>query len=289
VLEVALARARHSLDQQLAAGDSARRRAEEEMTRLRAEMSRAQAGGDGSRAAFDSLRRALRGAEERYGEIATQLRTIQNSNASLAQVAQLNQNSVGLVTTYLDTSGAEGTGFAITPSGYFITNRHVVTDDNGRLADSVFVTMADRRYGDWLRADVVELGQGEVDIAILKLRNYRGPYIKKVDWNFENARQGEPAALIGFPRGFMMARDNADTVRTSMSAGIFSKITPTRIQFDGFSQGGSSGSPVFTASGEVVAVHYAGLRGAVGLGFAVPVSKVVSLLPMDARNELGIR
>jgi S1-C subfamily serine protease len=87
----------------------------------------------------------------------------------------------------------------------------------------------------------------------------------------------------------MVALDGADTVRTSMSAGIFSKVTPSRIQFDGFSQGGSSGSPVFAASGEVVAVHFAGLRGTVGLGFAIPVSQVVSLLPAEARNELGIR
>ena len=74
-----------------------------------------------------------------------------------------------------------------------------------------------------------------------------------------------------------------------MSAGIFSKVTPAQIQFDGFSQGGSSGSPVFAASGDVVAVHYAGLRGAVGLGFAIPVSHVLPLLPPEARSELGIR
>lgn len=286
VLEVALQRARQSLDQQLASGDSARRRAEEEMIRLRAEMARAQAA-DGSRATFDSLRRALRMAEERAGEIAAQLKTVRNSNADLALVAQLNQNAVGLVSMFVDTSAAEGTGFAITPSGYFVTNRHVVMTDSGRVADSVFVTMADRRYGNWHRADVVEVGRGDLDVAILRLRGYRGPYIKKVDWSGMNAKQGDPAALIGFPRGTMLAFDN-DTVRTSMSAGIFSKITPSRIQFDGFSQGGSSGSPVFTAAGEVVAVHFAGLRGAVGLGFAVPVARIVPLLPADARSELGL-
>jgi S1-C subfamily serine protease len=193
------------------------------------------------------------------------------------------------VTMYHDTAGSEGSGFAITPSGYFVTNRHVVMTDSGRLADSVFVTMADHRYGNWLRADVIQVGQGETDIAVLRLRHYRGPYIKKVDWTSRNARQGEPAALIGFPRGTMMALDSADTVRTSMTAGIFSKITSNRVQFDGFSQGGSSGSPVFSASGEVVAVHFGGLRGVAGMGFAVPVSRVLPLLPADARSELGIR
>jgi len=60
-------------------------------------------------------------------------------------------------------------------------------------------------------------------------------------------------------------------------------------RFDGFTVGGSSGSPVFNANGEVVAVHAAGLREAVGLGFAVPVRYVISLLPPDAKTELGLR
>jgi S1-C subfamily serine protease len=231
----------------------------------------------------------LKGAEDKASDIAVQLRTVKNSNADLAQVAQLNQNAVGLVTMFADSSGAEGSGFAVTPSGYFVTNRHVVTTDKGKIADSVFVTMADRRYGDWLRADVIAIGQGDVDIAVLKLRNYRGTYVQKVDWGSASARQGEPAALIGFPRGLMVALDSSDVVRTSMSAGIFSKVSSGVIQFDGFSQGGSSGSPVFNASGEVVAVHYAGLKNTVGLGFAIPVAKVIGLLPGDAKGELGIR
>lgn len=289
-LEEALTRARQSMNQQLAEGDAARKKAEEDMIRLSTEVARAQTGGEGSRAALDSLRRALKSAEAKASDIATQLRTVKNSNADLAQVAQMNQNAVGLVTTFAGTSGAEGSGFVVTLSGYFVTNRHVVTTDAGKLADSVFVTMADQRYGQWHRADIVALGEGpNQDIAILKLRGYKGPYVEKVDWSSANAKQGQPAALIGFPRGSMVALDSSDIVRTSMSAGIFSKVSSSAIQFDGFSQGGSSGSPVFNASGEVVAVHFAGLKGTVGLGFAIPVSKVISLLPGDAKGELGIR
>jgi S1-C subfamily serine protease len=115
--------------------------------------------------------------------------------------------------------------------------------------------------------------------------------MKKVDWNASGANQGEPAALIGFPYGVELAFDDTSSqvVRTSMSAGIFSKVGSDRIQFDGFTVGGSSGSPIFNASGEVVAVHRAGLTGGPGLGFSIPVSRVVSLLPTDARSELGIR
>ncbi|HET7038313.1 MAG TPA: trypsin-like peptidase domain-containing protein, partial [Gemmatimonadales bacterium] len=90
----------------------------------------------------------------------------------------------------------------------------------------------------------------------------------------------------GFPAGVVAALDHSRTVRPSMSAGIFSKVTPDRIQFDGFTVGGSSGSPIFNAEGEVVAVHAAGLAEAAGLGFTVPVRHVLRLLPEDARREL---
>jgi S1-C subfamily serine protease len=113
--------------------------------------------------------------------------------------------------------------------------------------------------------------------------------VKKVDWTSTDARQGEPAALIGFPRDTMVALDSRHVVRTAMSAGIFSKVTPARIQFDGFSQGGSSGSPVFNAGGTVVAVHFAGPRGVAGPGFAIPISRALPLLPPDARRELSLR
>ena len=74
-----------------------------------------------------------------------------------------------------------------------------------------------------------------------------------------------------------------------MTAGIFSKVAPDFIQFDGITVGGSSGSPVFNANGEVVAVHRAGLADGPGLGFAVPVSKVLKLLPAEAKSELSIK
>jgi serine protease Do len=115
--------------------------------------------------------------------------------------------------------------------------------------------------------------------------------MKKVDWNAGGAQQGEPAALIGFPYGVDLAFDDtsSNVVRTSMSAGIFSKVAADRIQFDGFTVGGSSGSPIFNAAGEVVAVHRAGLTGGPGLGFSIPVARVLPLLPGDAKGELGLR
>ncbi|MBI3081584.1 MAG: trypsin-like peptidase domain-containing protein, partial [Gemmatimonadetes bacterium] len=282
-LEASLQRAQASLNQQLAAGDSARRQAQADLQRLRGEVSRA-SDTQVSSALLDSLRRALRSAEERANNIDQQLRAVKG--VDLAAISQANQGAVGLVTAFAGDEAWDGSGFVITRSGYFLTNRHVAAPE-GRQADSVFITMADQRYG--VRVAVVAVAPPDgPDLAVLKIPSYAGPYIAKADWAGTRARQGESAALIGFPRGAALALDQTRTVRTSMAAGIFSKVTTDRIQFDGFTIGGSSGSPIFNANGEVVAVHAAGLKEAAGLGFAVPVSQVLPLLPPDAKAELGI-
>ena len=287
-LEQSLLRARESLNEQLASADSARRQAEQEMVRLRAELDKTSSS-DRSGATLDSLRRALKAAEDRATAVATQVRAVRESN--LAQVAQLNQGAVGLLVSFRGERVVSGSGFVITPSGYFVTNREVVVDDSGKVRDTIYVTMADQRFTLANRIQVVALGSRELDIAVVKIPGYRGPHMKKVDWSAAGANQGEPAALIGFPYGVELAFDDtsSNVVRTSLSAGIFSRVAPDRIHFDAFTVGGSSGSPVLNAAGEVVAIHRAGLSTGPGLGVSVPISRIVSLLPVDARNELGIR
>jgi serine protease Do len=232
----------------------------------------------------DSLRQAIRTAEEQASDIGAQLRAV--SGVNLAAVAQANQHAVGLVTVFQGLRLFDGSGFVITSSGYFVTNRHVVNPD-GKEPDSVFVTLADERFME--PAEVIVVAPpGQPDLAVIRIRDYGGPRIESVDWSGTRARQGEPAALIGFPAGLGAALDETRTVRTSMSAGIFSQVTSESIRFDGFTVEGSSGSPVFNANGEVVAVHRGGLRGATGLGFAVPVTQLIPMLPPEVKVELGI-
>jgi pSer/pThr/pTyr-binding forkhead associated (FHA) protein/S1-C subfamily serine protease len=295
-LEASLQRAQVSLNQQLAAGDSLRKQAQADLQRLRGDLSRA-SGSQVSSALLDSLRRAVQDAETRATSIEGQLRAVKG--VDMPALSQANQGSVGLVTGFSGPDEAwNGSGFVITRSGYFVTNRHVAMAEERqgdsvvfRPADSLFVTMADHQWQDRARATVVSVyPAGGPDLALLKIANYAGSYIPKVDWDGAHAHQGESAALIGFPQGEGLAYDRSTrTFLTSMSAGIFSKVTADRIQFDGFTVGGSSGSPVFNAGGEVVAVHAAGLKEAAGLGFAVPVKYVLALLPPDAKAELGLR
>ena len=242
-----------------------------------------------SRAVLDSLQRSLRSADERVKEMAGQVRALKG--ADFPQIAQLNQGAVGLVTVTMakDSSVWDGSGFVISPSGYFLTNRHVVIPEGtaATAQKQIVVTMSDHSFS--FLADIVMISPPPgPDVALLKIRNYKGPVVAKIDWTGSHARQGEGAALIGFPAGFQNAADAQQVVRSSMTAGNFATVTPELIQFAGLSVQGSSGSPLFNGAGEVVGLHLAGLREKPGFGYAVPLARVVPFLPADVRAELGL-
>lgn len=284
-LENALKRSQTELRRQLAAGDSAQRAAQSNVQRLQQQLLDAQTGGTSGQL-LDSLRRAIADAEQKQQEIDSRLRAVRGAGG-LAAISQGNQAAVGLVTAYFGQEISDASGFVITTSGYYVTNHHAVAERDGTRADSVFVTMADQSLQ--RRADVISVASGgNPDLALLKIRDYSGPYIQKLDWAGASVRQGEAAALIGFPEGMALALDETRTVRTSMSAGIFSKVTSEGVQFDGFTVGGSSGSPIFNANGEVVAVHRAGLRAGPGLSLAIPLRRLVPLLPPEVKAEARV-
>jgi pSer/pThr/pTyr-binding forkhead associated (FHA) protein/S1-C subfamily serine protease len=284
-LEESLNRARQSVDAQLGAADSMRKAAQVELTRLKAQVAEAEARGADSRAVMDSLHRTLKAADERVKEVSGQVRALKGADFPL--IAQLNQGAVGLVTTKIGKEIWDGSGFVITPSGYLLTNRHVVRPEGiaDVSAESVFVTMSDHEYS--FMADIVMVAPADgPDVAVLKIRNYKGPVVNKVDWSGTHAVQGEGAALIGFPAGYDNAVDEKKVVKSSMTAGNFATVGSDLIQFAGLSVAGSSGSPLFNGAGEVVGLHRAGLREKPGFGYAVPLARVFPLLPAEVKAEL---
>ena len=281
-LRAALGRAQAALGAQLEAGEERRLAAQNEVQRLREELAAAERRAP-SAATLDSLRGAVASAERQTQGLDAKIRAIRGTD--FAAIAQQNQGAVGLITVSFGRDYYNGTGFVITPDGYMLTNWHVVADSLHARPDTIWVILADQSQARY--ADVIATSP-ERDIAVIKLRGYRGGYIAAVDWSGTKARQGEPAALIGYPAGAGFARLRTAVVRTSMTAGIISRATDDVIQFDGMTIGGSSGSPLFNASGEVIAIHRAGLAQAPGFGLAVPTRHAVAIMPIPLRRELGI-
>lgn len=281
-LGAALDRAQGALAAQLAQGEARRVAAQSDVQRLRDELAAAERRAP-SQAALDSLRGAVTVAERETQSLEAKLRAIRATD--FATIAQQNQGAVGLITASFGRDYYNGTGFAVTPDGYMLTNWHVVADSQHPRADTLWVIMADQSQAHY--ADIIAMSQ-ERDVALIKVRGYTGPFITAIDWNGTKARQGEPAALIGFPAGSGFARLRTAVVRTSMTAGIISRTTEDVIQFDGITIGGSSGSPLFNANGEVIAIHHAGLAQSPGFALSLPIKHAVAIMPLPLRQRLGI-
>lgn len=281
-LQASLDRAQRALGEQLAVGESRREEAQRDLQRMREQLAAAERRAP-SQGLIDSLRRAVAAAETQTATLDAKMRAIRATD--FAGMAQQNQGAVGLITVSFGGSYYDGTGFIISPDGYMLTNWHVVADSTHAQPDTIWVTMADLSLARF--ADVVATSH-ERDVALIKIRAYQGPSLTGIDWKGTKARQGEPAALIGYPAGSGFARDRGSVVRTSMTAGILSRVTSDLIQFDGMTTGGSSGSPVFNADGEVISVHRAGLRQGPGFALSVPVKYAIPLMPPSLRQRLGL-
>ena len=156
-----------------------------------------------------------------------------------------------------------GSGFIINANGQILTNSHVV---NG--ADTVTVKLKDGRTFDGRV-------QGEdpvTDVAVIKINANNLPIV--AEGNSELLQPGEPVIAIGNPLGL----DNtvtsgiiSATGRSSSDIGASDKRVDY-IQTDAAINPGNSGGPLLNARGEVIGMNTAIIRGAQGLGFAIPIN-----------------
>jgi S1-C subfamily serine protease len=182
-----------------------------------------------------------------------------------------------------DKSGS-GTGFMVSEDGHVATNDHVVGS-----AANVVAMLADGR-------EVAVLGvlanDSDKDIAIIQLAGADFPPPLDLG-NSGSLRQGEEVVVIGSPRG----------LSGTLSTGIISAIRGEgldggtaeerslhawAIQITAPISPGSSGSPIMTRDGKVVAVAVGIMRGEGSLNFGVPIEVVkdmMAALPADAKPQ----
>ncbi len=179
-----------------------------------------------------------------------------------------------------------GSGFIIDPSGYVVTNNHVIAD-----ADQITVTLND---GSTLPARLV--GRDEkTDLALLKVSPKR-PLVAAKFGDSDTANIGDWVIAIG----------NPFNIGSSVTAGIVSARNRNIdegdyddfIQTDAPINRGNSGGPLFDMDGNVVGINsaiYSPTGGSVGIGFAIPsnmASHVVAQLRQSGvvrRGWLGVR
>ncbi len=156
---------------------------------------------------------------------------------------------------------ALGSGFIIDPSGYVVTNNHVVGD-----AAKVQVILQDKtKY----TARIVGRDT-KTDLAVLKIKADKPlPYV--AFGNSSDAQVGDWVMAVGNPFGL------GGTVTTGIISARGRDINEGPyddfLQIDAPINRGNSGGPTFNLNGQVIGINtaiYSPNGGSVGIGFAIP-------------------
>jgi Do/DeqQ family serine protease len=165
--------------------------------------------------------------------------------------------------------GGLGSGVIVSPTGYILTNNHVVEG-----ADEIEVFLNDSRHGP---AKVIGTDP-DSDLAVLKIELDRLPII--VLGNSDLLQVGDQVLAIGNPFG----------VGQTVTSGIVSALGRNQlgintfenfIQTDAAINPGNSGGALVDTSGNLLGINtaiYSRSGGSMGIGFAIPVSTAKMVL-----------
>ncbi|MEJ8850688.1 trypsin-like peptidase domain-containing protein [Variovorax rhizosphaerae] len=161
-----------------------------------------------------------------------------------------------------------GSGVIISSDGYILTSAHVIAD-----TDETQVRLSDgRRFS----ARIVGCDK-RTDVGLLKI-DARGLHAAVVGDSSKLA-PGDWVAAIGTPFGFHGSVTTGVVSATNRYVAGSGEIP--FVQTDVAINPGSSGSPLFNARGEVVAINsmiYSGSGGFMGLSFAVPMNLAMRIV-----------
>jgi serine protease DegQ len=159
--------------------------------------------------------------------------------------------------------GGLGSGVIVSPSGYILTNNHVIEG-----ADEIEVTLSDARK---TKAKVIGTDP-DTDLALLKIELDRLPVISL--GNSDVLQVGDQVLAIGNPFG----------VGQTVTGGIVSALGRNQlgintfenfIQTDAAINPGNSGGALVDVQGNLLGINtaiYSRSGGSMGIGFAIPVS-----------------
>jgi serine protease DegQ len=173
-----------------------------------------------------------------------------------------------------------GSGVIISPDGYILTNNHVIES-----ADEIEIALADGRK---VKGKLVGTDP-ETDLAVLKvaLNNLPSITLAKLD----NTKVGDVVLAIGNPFG----------VGQTVTMGIVSALGRNHlgintfenfIQTDAAINPGNSGGALIDTEGHLLGINtaiYSRSGGSLGIGFAIPVTTVKTVMESIIKNGQVVR
>lgn len=207
------------------------------------------------------------------------------SKVGPATVSILAEVSYGSVNGSQQVAEASGSGFIVSADGFIVTNNHVI---EGATSAKVIVP------GETNPIDAVIVGtDATTDIAVLKIARTNLPFVTLGD--SDSLQVGELAVAIGNPFGELAGSVTVGVISALDREISINGSSYNLLQTDASINAGNSGGPLVNSYGEVVGVTNAKVSEGEGIGFAIPINDVKTVIEdlvnngfVSGRPTLGI-
>lgn len=172
-----------------------------------------------------------------------------------------------------------GSAFCIDPTGYFLTNDHVIKSSENESITLVLNAGDDDQK--ILEAVVVRTDGEKHDLALLRVKTEK-PLTHLEFGKVDDLVETQQVIALGYPFGTALKVKEKDYPNISINVGRITALRRgkeqlERIQLDAQVNQGNSGGPVIDTEGKVIGVVQAGILRS-GVNFAIPVSHAVDFL-----------
>ena len=214
------------------------------------------------------------------------------AEGSAEKVAASVLPSVVKINVITQQGGGSGSGIILSEDGEILTNNHVVDAAGG--GGTISVSFND---GSTARAEVIGTDP-LTDVAVIKAEDVSDLTPAKIG-NSDQLDVGENVVAIGSPFGLQATVTSGivSALNRPVSAGEQGGTDTTypAIQTDAAINPGNSGGPLVNMRGEVVGINSSirtassgvmgGEAGSIGLGFAIPIAKVLPIVDQLRNGE----
>ena len=212
--------------------------------------------------------------EEAQTENKTISQVIEKTNACVVGISKVKEIGETIFSPDAVSNLGLGTGVIVSENGYILTNEHV----SGKRYSTCYITLS---TGKNYTGSVV-WSNTDIDMSLVKINVKNLNYASLGD--SDEIKVGENVYAIGNPIGFEFQR--------TVTSGIVSALNRTirleengeetymedLIQTDATINPGNSGGPLINLKGEIVGINTIKITSAEGMGFAVPINVVKSVI-----------
>ena len=199
---------------------------------------------------------------------------IEETTKSVVGISKLKSTGRSILSSSNESELGLGTGVIVTENGYILSNEHVT----GSKYSKCYITL---ETGQHYEGKVV-WSDSDLDLSLTKIEAKNLSYAILGDSS--QIRVGESVYAIGNPIGFEFRRTVTSVIISAKNRTIKIEENESQsymsdlIQTDATINPGNSGGPLILPNGEVIGINTVKISTAEGIGFAVPINVVKSII-----------